>query len=103
MKTNIINILNTYAENKYSNDFNLVLTMNNYLSLDETIITKIDNLDDLIRITLINGYDSLIIIFYDNGDLGLTLPLSGLFRIIGNNTNIKYDEIKQLLNKELIL
>lgn len=97
MKTKLINIIKSYAESNDFNDFNLLLTINNYLSLDETTIVKVDCIDDYIRVSLINGYDKLSIIFYDNGDLGLTLPLSGLFIIKGDDSNMSYCEIKSLL------
>lgn len=97
MKTKLINIIDSHAKSRHSNDFNLLLTINNYLSLDETTIVKVDYIDDYIRVSLINGYDRLSIIFYDNGDLGITLPLSGLFIIKGDDSNIQYDEIKSIL------
>ena len=97
MKTKLINILDSYAKSRHSNELNLLLTINNYLMLDDTIITKIDNIDNYIRVSLKYDYNRLGINFYDNGDLGISLPFSGLFMIKGDDSNMSYDEIRELL------
>ena len=103
MKNKLINIINSYDKNRPINDFNLLLTINNYLSLDETTITKVDNIANCIRVSLKHDYDTLGLVFYNYGDMGITLPLSGLFIIKGDDSNISYDDIKNLLvNKETI-
>lgn len=97
MKTKLLNVLSSCTKNKSFNDFNLLLTIQNYLKLDETSFTSITELYDQVRITL-NGVDYMLIItFYDNNDIGLTLPYSGLFLIPNCPYNMQYDEIKSLL------
>lgn len=104
MKNKLINIIDGYIKTKHSNDFNLLLTINNYLKLDKTTITKVDYVDDCIRISLLSMDNILSIVFYDNGDLGITLPYSGLFIVKSDNSNsMSYSEIKTYLQSEYLL
>jgi len=106
MKNKLINIIDGYTKTKHLNDFNLLLTINNYLKLDKTTITKVDYVDDCIRISLLSTDNILSIIFYDNGDLGITLPYSGLFIVKGDNSNgdsMSYSEIKTYLQSKYLL
>ena len=97
MKNKLVSIINSYTKNRPINDFNLLLTINNYLSLDETTITKIDDIDNCIWVSLEYDYNMLGLVFYNDGDVGITLPFSGLFIIEGDDSNMGYDEIKSLL------
>lgn len=97
MKNKLISIIGSYTKNRPINDFNLLLTINNYLSLDETTITKVDNIANCIRVSLKHDYDTLELVFYNDGSLWLTLPLSGSFIIKGDDSNMSYDDIRSLL------
>ena len=101
MKDLLTSIIDSYVKNTRLNDFNLLLTVNSYLSLDNTTITKVNNTGDCIWVLLKCDYNTLGLVFYDDGDLGITLPLSGLFIIKGDSSSMNYDDIKNLLvNKE---
>lgn len=97
-KANLINVLNQCLHNKSFNQFNLVLTAVNYLLSNDTKVIELIHTDyDSIKAKLMNGYDSIIINFYHDNTIGLTLPYSGLFIINNDSYNIQYDDIKSIL------
>lgn len=109
MKNKLINIIDDLTKTRHSidfNEFNLLLTINNYLKLDKTAITKVGYVDDSIRISLLSMDNILSIVFYDNNDIGITLPYSGLFIVKGNNSNddsMSYSGIKTYLQSKYLL
>lgn len=97
-KAKLINVLNQCHQNKSFNQFNLVLTAVNYLLSDDTKVVELIETDyNSIKVNLVNGYDTIIINFYHDNTIGLTLPYSGLFIINNDSYNIQYNDIKSIL------
>ena len=98
MKDKLISVLSQCASNKSFNQFNLILTMINYLKHDSTTINSVKyNNDEYIAIKLKHAHHYLSVYFYHNNNITITLPLSGLFIINNDSYNIQYNDIKSIL------
>lgn len=100
-KANLVTILTQCHSNKSFNQFNLIITMTNYLLSNDTHVTKVELTDyNSVRVSMMNGHNILGINFNNDNTIGITLPYSGLFIVHNGSYNMQYDEIKSiLLNK----
>lgn len=96
-KVTLHNIISRCKDNKDFNEFNIILTITNYIKHKDTVIHSINNTDDAILIALKHGVDHLNLNFYSDNTITVTLPFSGMFMVRNCDYNIQYDEIKEIL------
>ena len=86
-KANLVTILTQCHSNKSFNQFNLILTMANYLLSNDTYVTSLELTDyDSVKVSMMNDCNVLGINFNNDNTIGITLPYSGLF-IVHNDAD----------------
>ncbi len=96
-KVTLHSIISRCRDNKDVNEYNVILTINNYIEHKDTDIHSIEHTDVAILITFKHGRDYLNLNFYYDNIITVTLPFSGMFRVNNCDSNIQYEEIKELL------
>ncbi len=96
-KVTLHNIISRCKDNKDFNEFNIILTITNYIEHKDTVIHSIDYTEDAILIAFKHGTNYLNLHFYSDNTITVTLPFSGMFIINNCDYNIQYDEIKEML------
>ncbi len=96
-KVTLHNIISRCKDNKDFNEFNVILTITNYIKHKDTDIHSIEFTDDAILITFKHGINYLNLNFYSDNTITVTLPFSGMFIVNNCDYNIQYDEIKEML------